>query len=274
MHARRWSLGLLFYYLAIFAYLVNLAALVLMVVISSFASEWFGGILPREYTLRWYAFSWEEYTLGQVLWVTVIVAIAVAGLSLALGFPAAYAMARHDFRGKGILMGAYLLPMLIPPMTYGIPLAAVIYKMHLGGTLIGVILVNLVPVLPFAILILTPFLEQINPSTEAAARVHGARPLQVFGRILLPLSLPGMFAAALLVMIRTIAMFDLTFLVAGPKSQTLVVTLFEAVFTPGIRPTYSIDAMAVVFMLMATVLLLIALRFGSPTQIVLNLDRR
>ena len=144
MRIRRVPIVILFYYAAIFAYILNLLALVLTVVISSFASEWFGGVLPRAFTLRWYAYSWEEYTLGQVLWVTLIVAITVAVTSLVLGFPAAYALARHNFRGKGLLMGMYLLPMLVPPMTYGIPLAAVMYRLHLGGSLLGVVLVNLV----------------------------------------------------------------------------------------------------------------------------------
>lgn len=273
MQKRGIGLSTAFYYLAVIAYLVNLCGLVLTVLVSSAAEEWFGGVLPRGYTLNWYAYSWREYDLGHVLWITVIVAVSVALMSLAIAFPAAYVLARRSFRGKGVLMGAYLLPMLVPPMTYGIPLAAVIYQFQLGGSLVGVILVNLVPVLPFAILVLTPFIEQISPNVEAAARVHGAKPLQVFSRVLLPLTLPGILAAGILVMVRTIAMFDLTFLVAGPKSQTLVVSLFEAVFNPGIRPPYAIDAMAVVYMLMATVLLVVSLRFGSPTQFVGRIDR-
>ena len=86
--------------------------------------------------------------------------------------------------------------------------------------------------------------------------------------MLLPLLLPGMLAALLLVLVRTVAMFELTFLVSGPTSQTLVVALYYAVFAAGVRAVQSVDAMAVVYMATTLVWLLIALRFVNPVQIV------
>ena len=84
-----------------------------------------------------------------------------------------------------------LLPVLMPPITYGIPLATVLYKFGLAGTLTGVVLANLVPAVPFVILAMTPFIEQIDPNIESAARMCGARTRQVFTRILAPLLVPG-----------------------------------------------------------------------------------
>jgi putative spermidine/putrescine transport system permease protein len=63
-------------------------------------------------------------------------------------------------------------------------------------------------------------------------------------------------------------MFELTFLTAGPTSQTLVVALYYAVFAAGVRAVQSIDAMAVIYMVTTLVWLVIALRFVNPTQIV------
>ena len=91
-----------------------------------------------------------------------------------IGVPAAYAMARRNFPGKQAVMLLFLLPLLVPPITYGIPLATVLYQAHLAGTIWGVILANLVPTVPFVILIMIPFVEQIDPRVEAAARVFGA----------------------------------------------------------------------------------------------------
>ena len=68
----------------------------------------------------------------------------------------------------------FLLPLMVPPITYGIPLATVLYKVHLAGTICGVILANLIPAAPFVILVMTPFIEQIDPNLESAARVFGA----------------------------------------------------------------------------------------------------
>ena len=162
----------------------------------------------------------------------------------------------------------FLIPLLVPPITYGIPLATVLYQADLAGSLSGVVVANLVPTVPFVILVMIPFIEQIDPKIEAAARVFGASTPALFRHVLIPLLLPGVLAALLLVLVRTIAMFELTFLTAGPTSQTLVVALYYAVFAAGVRAVQSIDAMAVVYMVTTLVWLLIALRFVNPTQIV------
>lgn len=249
-------------------FVVNLIALILSVIVNSFAVNWFGGWLPSAFTASWYSDAWQEFNLGDVLQVTIVVALAVVGLALLLGVPAAYALARRDFPGKRVVMLLLLLPVLLPPITYGIPLATVLYKFGLAGTLFGVIASNLVPALPFVVLVMTPFIEQIDTNIESAARMCGASTRQVFTRVLVPLLIPGILAAAILVLVRTVAMFELTFLVSGPDSQTLIVALYSAAFTPGIRAAQAIDAMAVIYTLLSSVLLIAALSFVNPTQIV------
>jgi putative spermidine/putrescine transport system permease protein len=238
------------------------------VVLNSFSTRWFGTWLPAAFTTRWYKSAWDEFQLHDVLIVTFEVVGAVVLLSGALGVPAAYALARRNFPGKRAVILLFLLPMLIPPITFGIPLATVLYQAHLGGNISGVILANLVPTVPFVVLVMMPFIEQIDPRIEAAARVFGAGTGRLFFHVLLPLLAPGILAALLLVLVRTIAMFELTFFTAGPGSQTLVVALYYAVYAAGVRAGQSIDAMAVVYMLTTLVWLLIALRFVDPTQIV------
>lgn len=249
-------------------FLVNLVALIFSVVINSFGTTWFAGWLPKGFTTAWYSDAWQEFGLGQVLRVTLEIALGVVAAALLLGVPAAYALARRDFPGKRVVMLLLLLPVLLPPITYGIPLATVLYKFQIAGTLGGVFLANLVPALPFVVLVMTPFIEQIDTNIESAARMCGARTFQVFARVLVPLLIPGILAAGILVLVRTVAMFELTFLVAGPSSQTLIVALYSAAFTPGIRASQAIDAMAVLYTALSSILLVIALLFVNPTQIV------
>ena len=122
--------------------------------------------------------------------------------------------------------------------------------------------------MPFVILVMIPFIEQIDPRIESAARVFGAGTGQLFVYVLVPLLAPGILAALLMVLVRTIAMFELTFFTAGPDSQTLVVALYYAVYAAGVRAGQSIDAMAVIYMITTLIWLLIALRFVDPTQMV------
>ncbi|HWX49988.1 MAG TPA: ABC transporter permease subunit [Roseomonas sp.] len=265
LSTRLWSTAL---WVLVGFFVLNLLALIASVVVNSFATRWLGTWLPTGWTTRWYTSAWEEFQLYDVLLVTFQIVFAVVALSGLIGVPAAYAMARRDFPGKKLFMLLFLLPLLVPPITYGIPMATVLYQSGLGGTVWGVILANLVPTVPFVVLVMIPFIEQIDPRIEAAARVFGAGTLRLFIHVLTPILLPGVLAALLLVLVRTIAMFELTFLTAGPTSQTLVVALYYSVFAAGVRATQSVDAMAVIYMVTTLIWLLIALRFVSPTQIV------
>ncbi|CAM2147362.1 ABC transporter permease [Pararobbsia alpina] len=249
-------------------FLLNVLLMIATVAMNSFATRWFGTPLPQGFTAHWYAQAWNDFQLASVLRVTVEVVGAVVLLSIALGVPAAYALARVVFPGKRLVMLVFLLPLMVPPVTYGIPMATAMYKIGLAGTLTGVILANLVPSLPFVILVMTPFIEQIDPNLESAARVFGATTARYFRHVLLPLLVPGMLAAGLLVLVRTIGMFELTFFTAGPGTQTLVVALYYAVFSTGVRASQSIDAMAMIYMVITLVWVIIALQFVSPTQLV------
>jgi len=248
-------------------------ALIATVVVNSFSTRWFTTWLPVGFTTKWYVSAWEEFQLPDVLIATFEVVGAVVLLAGLLGVPAAYAMARREFPGKRAVMLLFLLPMLVPPITFGIPLATVLYQANLAGSIWGVILANLVPTVPFVILVMIPFIQQIDPRVEQAARVFGAGTLRMFIHVLVPLLTPGILAALLLVLVRTIAMFELTFLTAGPTSQTLVVALYYAVFAAGVRAGQSVDAMAVVYMVTTLAWLLLALRFVNPTQIVTRAKR-
>lgn len=249
-------------------FILNLIGVIAAVVVNSFATRWLGTWLPVGLTTKWYFSAWKEFQLSSVVFVTFQIVFTVVLISGVLGVTTAYALARRDFPGKRLVVLLFLLPLLIPPLTYGIPLATVLYQIGLGGSFWGVVLINLVPSLPFVVLVMVPFVEQIDPRIEAAARVFGAGTGSLFLRILLPLLLPGMLAALLLVLVRTIAMFELTFLIAGPTSQTLVVSLYYAVFAAGVRAGQSIDAMAVIYMVTTLFWLILALQFVNPSQIV------
>jgi len=201
------------------------------------------------------------------------VAFGVVLLAMLIGLPAAYVLARKQFKGKALMWGLFLVPMMIPPMTYGIPLATTMYRFDLANSVIGVTLVNLVPIVPFVILILTPFIEQIDVNLESAARMLGASRLQIFWRILTPLLGPGLLTAGILAVVRTIASFELTYLVSGSRTQTLIVAVYNDAYGAGNRPGQQTDAMAVIYTATTLSLLIIALIFVSPTQFVVRLKR-
>ena len=191
-------------------FMLNLLAMIGTVVVNSFGTQLVQHLAAVAYTARGTARRGNEFQLpGDVLVTASEVVGAVVLMSGLIGVPAAYAMARREFPGKRAVMLLFLLPLLVPPITYGIPLATVLYQARLAGPISGVILANLVPTVPFVILIMIPFVEQID---RASRRRRGVRRRHGDGcslQILVPLLMPGILAALLLVLVRTIAMFEL-----------------------------------------------------------------
>jgi putative spermidine/putrescine transport system permease protein len=249
-------------------FLINVSGILLTVILNSFSKNWFTGLIPKIFTVDWYRYLATDHDIINLLGVTFTVAISVIVISLLIAYPAAYALARRDFRFKGLILSLLLLPMIIPPMAYGIPLAMVMYKARLALKVIGIILVNLVPIVPFMILILQPFIEQISTNLESAAKMLGASRFKTFYKILVPLTMPGILTAAILSIVKTLSMFELTYLVAGGKTQTIIVALYADAYSAGYRPIQAIDAMAVIYFLTAMTCLVVALKFVSPTQMV------
>jgi putative spermidine/putrescine transport system permease protein len=242
--------------------------ILLTVVLNSFSKAWYSGLLPKIFTTEWYKTAADEHDIAQLIGVTFVVAIVDVVVGLLIAFPAAYALARTEFKGKGILLSLFLLPMIVPPMAYGLPLAMLCYKFRLAGKIIGTIIVNLVPIVPFVILVLMPFIEQVGTNLESAAKMLGAKRGTIFAKVLIPLTTPGLLTAGILSLVKSISLFDLTYLIAGGRNQTIVVALFTDAYAAGARPPQATDALAVIYFAIAMTCLLISLRFVSPTQMV------
>lgn len=270
MSSKSFKLSSVLFIAAIVLYVINIFGILMTVVLNSFGKSWFTGIIPKIYTTEWYKYAASDHDILNLLWVTFIVVAAVVGISILVAFPAAYVMARQEFKFKGAVMTLFLLPMLIPPMTYGLPLATLLLRTRLPN-LLCIILANLVPIVPFMILIITPFIEQIGTNIESAAKMLGAGKTRIFFRILVPLTLPGILTAGILSIVKAISAFELTYLIATGKSQTLVVALYSDAFAAGVRPWQAIDALAVIYFAITMTCLIVALKFVNPTQMVFKL---
>src|SRR5256712_7395581 len=189
MRGRVWRLAV---FLFVLGFTLNLVGIVSHVVVSSLAKRWFATPLPGAFTTEWYAYSWREFQLADVLTVTATVAVTVTALALLLGFPAAYVLARRGFPAKNAVLLLYFLPLLIPQMTYGIPLATSLYRYRIGGAIAGAVPANLVPLVPPAHFSLPPVVAEPRHRPEGDARRPRARPRRGFRLGVLPLALPGL----------------------------------------------------------------------------------
>ncbi|HEX9547278.1 MAG TPA: carbohydrate ABC transporter permease [Acidimicrobiales bacterium] len=129
------------------------------------------------------------------------IAVITTAVSVILAAMAAYAVARLDFPGKRLLVGASLVVAIFPLISLVSPIFNLWLKLHLYDTWPGLILPYLTFSLPLAIYTLSAFFREIPWELEQAAQMDGATPLQAFTKVIAPLAAPGVFTTAILVFI-------------------------------------------------------------------------
>jgi multiple sugar transport system permease protein len=129
------------------------------------------------------------------------IALIATTIAILLASFTAYAIARLDFPGKGIVLGGALAIAMFPPISVVGPLFDMWRSLGLYDTWPGLIIPYLTFALPLAIYTLVAFFREIPFELEEAAQVDGATPTQAFRRVIVPLAAPGMFTAAILVFI-------------------------------------------------------------------------
>jgi multiple sugar transport system permease protein len=125
-----------------------------------------------------------------------IVATAVMGINLIFGTLGAYTFSRLRFRGKVVTFNFFLGSRLIPVIAVAIPYYVIIQTMGLLDTYLSLILVYLALTLPFTIWFLTLYFNGIPEDFEDAALIDGCSRFQALTRVMLPMALPGLVAAA------------------------------------------------------------------------------
>jgi len=130
-----------------------------------------------------------------------IIATFTSTVGLIIGSMAAYALARLKMPGSSLLLMMILATQMFPGIVIAIPLFLVMSRMQLVDTHFALIVVYLSFTLPIVIWILKGFFESVPMELERAAAVDGATPLQTFQHIVLPISLPPLFATGVFVFI-------------------------------------------------------------------------
>ena len=208
--------------------LIGVVAPLLPLFIWSFAHRWFfPDVLPAAWSNRaWgYIFS-SSSQVGQALLNSTVVALAVTLLSALIGLPAGRALGLYTFRGKTVVLFLILAPAIMPVIAVAMGIHVVFLRAGLADTYLGVILVHLIPVLPYMVLILSSVFASYPVEYEEQARTLGARTYQVFWHVTLPAIWPGLLVGSLFAFLISWSQYLLTLLIGGGQVITLPVLLF------------------------------------------------
>ncbi|MEU6767053.1 ABC transporter permease [Streptomyces sp. NPDC046853] len=178
----------------------------------------------------------------EALKLSLVVSLWALGLSLLLGVPLAWLLARVDFPGKAVVRSLVLLPMVLPPTVGGVALLlafgrrgllgpwledtfGITLPFHMSGAVIAATFVAM----PFLVISLEGALGGLRPRYEETAASLGASPVRVFCTVTLPMVAPGLIAGAALTWARALGEFGATITFAGNlpgSTQTLPLQVY------------------------------------------------
>jgi putative spermidine/putrescine transport system permease protein len=202
---------------------------ILPLAIWSLAHGWrFPDLLPTDWSAKAWAFALSSQSgVLQSFALTTFIALATTLLAALVGIPAGRALGLYRFRGRTLVTLLLLAPAILPGIAVAFGLHGVFLRLGLTGTVTGVILAHLVPVLPYMTLVMAAVFSRFDPAFEAQARSLGATPFQTFRNVTLPAILPGLMTAALFAFLVSWSQYLLTLTIGGGRVQTLPLVLFS-----------------------------------------------
>ena len=197
-----------------------------------------GGFFAPDFTLEHYARAFQEPLYTQILLRTLMTALIVTAFALLLGYPVALVMSRVSDGWAMIMAAAVLIPLWTSVLVRSYAWIVILQRnglinrlaqdlwiidqpLKLLYTEAAVILAMTHVLLPYIILPIYAALRSIPPELERAARNLGAGPWRGFLAVTLPLSLPGLYAGAIMVFILSLGFYVTPALVGGPRNLTI-----------------------------------------------------
>lgn len=212
---------------------------------------------------------YREYAFWQALRVSIVTSLEVTAISLVVGTPLGWVLARRRFLGASLVRAVVTLPLVLPPVVGGVAMFFAFgsngvvgryldewFGYSLPFTQFGVVLAETFVAMPFLVVTLEGAFRTADRGLEEAAATLGASRLRVFSRVTLPLVLPSLVAGSVLCWARAIGEFGATSIFGGNipgSTQTMTTLTYQAFQTSG--DPQAATALSLPLMLVAIVVL-------------------
>jgi len=233
---------------------VFLVAPIAIIVPMSFSSARFLKFPPPGFSLQWYAnyFNSPDW-IGATL-TSLQVALLTTLLATTLGTLLAVALTRGKFKGRSLLYAFAVSPMIIPLIISAIAIYFFYAKLHLVGTITGLVLAHTLLAIPFVLILVSSTLKGFDATLERASLSLGANPVKTFLLVTLPVIRPGVISAALFAFITSFDELVIAIFISGVHAVTLPKRMWD-----GIRMEIDPTIAAVSSMLIGVSILLMIL---------------
>ncbi|HUN47784.1 MAG TPA: ABC transporter permease [Stellaceae bacterium] len=206
-----------------------LAAPLIIVVPMSFSTAASFEFPPPGYSLGYY-----RAFFGDIRWTgptinSFVIAAATVVVTMALVTPAAFALARHRFYGRGFANLLLMLPLTVPHIVMALGYYSFFGRLRLVQTYLGVILAHSCLAVPIAFLTVSAALKGFDRNLERAAMSLGATPLRTFFLVTLPVLRPGFIVGALFAFIYSFDETVVAIFISGRDAATLPRKMFDSI---------------------------------------------
>ena len=198
-----------------------------LVIFLSFGADAYSTIPPSSYSMKWYQNAFVEPEFVSSFWVSIRVAAIVTPLSLAIGTLGAFALHRYRIRGGDAVQAVFYSPIMIPQVVTGIALLIFLNKVAFYSSFWGIVLGHVIITFPYVIRTVLVALSRYDMALDEASSSLGARPVQTFWLVTLPMIRPGLFAGGLFVFVMSFDDFTVTIFLIGPDTMTLPVAIYQ-----------------------------------------------
>ena len=233
------------------------------------SGQWrFPGVVPQEVSSRGLRLLVDPSSeVLQGLATSLVLGVTVSAIACAIGLAAGRALGLYSFRGKRLVQFLLLAPAIVPGLTVTLGIGVFFLRYGLTGTLPGVVLVQLVPTIPYVTLVLGSAFANYEVGYEDQARTLGAGPLRTFWHVTLPVVRPALVVAAFFAFLISWSEYILTLLIGGGTVKTLPLLLFAYI---GGSDLNLAAALAVLFVLPPFLLVALTSRYltGSSSATV------
>lgn len=220
--------GWLWRLLVALLYLFLLSPLIIIVIIS-FNEASYLSFPPEEWSLKWYGELLQNDAFINGFRISFFLALGTTALTILFGVPAALAISKFDFPGRGFFIAFFTMPLMVPAIVLGLGLLLVFSRYNLVATYPGLLAAHLVITVPYVIRTVATAVMTLPDAYEEAALSLGATPWVAFRRITWPLIMPGIIAGSAIAFIISFDEVVLTLFLVGPNMTTLPVEIFRYV---------------------------------------------
>ncbi len=168
--------------------------------------------------------NWLEPTANSL-----IIAVIVAVVTMALVIPASFAYVRQRFAGRGLVNILIMAPLIVPAVVSALGYYGAFGLVRLNGTIVGVALAHSALAIPLAFLVMTATLKGFDRNLERAAMISGATPLKTFFYVSMPVLSPGILTATLFAFLASFNEAVIALFIAGRGASTLPKKMFESI---------------------------------------------